>query len=139
MPNSRIITGGGAQDYFQFLKLGNQNEQPQKSGQAVMLFDRMGISGTGAIKVGKRGEPFSLTALRDFDDLESAVENGELLRDLIQGTIISLYDSAGVLHEDVLCLKVHPFKPAPVLLGVGGLSNDFGAIMQIQIDCVAVV
>lgn len=116
-----------------FLRLSGQ---PLRSGVEVEPFARAGVDGLGFIKVGRRGRPFTLVGFRDFDDMTAASNSVTELIDSLKGEPCTIVDSSGVEHADMICLDVRGREPRPVLLGVGGLSGSFGAVVEVEMDFV---
>ena len=135
MPVARVVYGEGGSDYAQFVRIENQ---PQDQGLRVELFTRPGINGVGALKVGKRGEPFQLVGFRDFEDCADASADLTALIAALSGVVCSIYDNGGIEHADMLCVGVRPGKPVPVLAGTGGLSTNFGAVATVIMEFVHV-
>jgi hypothetical protein len=133
MPRSRIVYGEDEDDYVDFVRL---DGQPQFSGMRLMQFERPGRHGLSFLQVGRRGSPFDLVGFRDFDTLIAASQLIDVMRQKLQGRKCTIWDSTGSEYADLLCLDVLADKPRPLLIGVGGMSEEMKAVASVRMTFV---
>ena len=93
------------------------------TGESLMLFTAPGVDGIGADKNGKRSRAVIMMSMVDVNDTAEKLSVFAAYKAL-QGTLVSVTDSAGITDTLVLVLHVEPVRTIPVVAMAGGKNAD---------------
>jgi len=93
------------------------------SGATEILenISRPGVDGTAYRKAGAKAREFSMRSVVDVADFAAAEVKLTAYRALV-GTYVTVTDSRGVAHDDVLVLSMQPLQIRQTAVLVGGIN-----------------
>jgi len=112
-----------------FLRLAGQVCPPKEHLKGNGPMHRMGVDGSGFLKIGRWGDPFDLESFVDELDIDQCWDTFHKYRDLIDEGVVSLVQDDHDFAVDgweIKVLDVHSPDVHEVIGFVGGLNIDTG-------------